>query len=157
MRKYYDVNEIWNKLLDELSELDIDNNMYYSFREDDWCFAEYFTGLDLSDVERIQMIFRFNDYYEIDPRDIDSIERLSRCIKSENLYRDMMVARSNYEEYMVKTVEKDDEEITKLSKKYQISVEIYLWFKYIFAEVVKTFRKILNEYAITINGIYEFI
>lgn len=157
MKKYYDVEEIWRKLMEELSELDIDDSMYYSFKEDNWCFGEYFTGIDLSDVERIQMIFQFQDYDEIDPRDIDSIERLSACIKRENLYRDMMVARCNYAEYMFKTFDKDDDEITKLSHKYQISVEIYLWFKYIFAEVVKTFREILNNCNSIINEIYEFI
>lgn len=160
MKKYYDEREIWKKLMEELSEFDIDHELYYSITDNGFCFYEYISGLDDCDIERIERIFNYQEYENIDMIDIYTIEKIASCIKNNNLYNDMAVARDNYMQYIFSipyTCDPEEDKVNKLSNKFQCAAELYLWFKYIFAEVVKTFRKILNEYATTINGIYEFI
>lgn len=157
MSKYYEEKEIWNKLMEELSEFDIDNSLYYSINEDGFSFAEYITGFNEFDVERVDRIFQDKEYDIIDTLDLYSFNKIAGYIKNNNLYRDMIVARCNLNDYLFKNDDPDDDKVTQLSRKFEITAEIYLWCKYIFATVIKTMRNVINNCSSNINEIYEFI
>lgn len=145
MKKCYNDEKIWKNILEELSEFDIDDGLFYKL-------DEYgFTFIDNDDFEYhdafkiIQDLFYYETYDNIQGYELSAILDISDYIKNNNLYRDMIVARGNLNEYLFKTFEPDDEEISKLSNDFEFKAEIYLWTKHIFTAVVSRIEKLLND------------
>lgn len=153
MSKYYDVKEIRKKMMEELSEIDIDDRLYYFFKKYEFCFSVYDYGIYPSDIDRIQWIFHYQEYDEIEKTDFEIMKNLGKYIKENNIFRDMIEARCALNDYLFKNNDPNDEEITKLTSKFEITAEFYLWTKYIFSAVVKIVRRIYYERLSLLNDI----
>lgn len=155
--KYYDVKEIWSKLNERLIEIDIEDSLMYSLESNGWRFFSYEYGFFSSDINRIQIIFDDEEYDSIDVYDVETINRIDNYIKNNNIHRDLIEARCAYIDFLNKNSEPDDEELSKLSQRFQITAEFYLWCKFIFNTVVETMRQVLNKCNSIINGVHEIL
>ena len=156
MKKYYDQEKIWRNIMEELSEFDIDHGVFYkiddsgfTFFEDDFEFCDPF--------KIITDLFYYESFDNLRDYELNSILDISNYIKNHNLYRELLEARCAYNDFMFKNDDPDEDEEERLSDDFEFKVEIYLWTKHIFPEVVKTINKLLYERLEVINFAFDAI
>lgn len=157
MSKYYDEKEIWKKLMEELSEIDIDNSLFYSLEDSGFTFFEDMEEDLEFEFSRLNLFFAFRDCDELNSYDFESIDKIGEYINSHNLYQEMIDARYAYKEYLYNNEDLDDDELTKLSRKFEDRAQAYLWCKHIFKEIVNGMSCQLNEYNSIVNKANDII
>ena len=68
--------------MEELGEIDIDDRLYYFFKKYEFCFSVYDYGIYPSDIDRIQWIFHYQEYDEIEKTDFEIMKNVEG-LKSE--------------------------------------------------------------------------
>lgn len=159
MSKYYDEKEIWRKLKEELSEFDIDHQLFYKLDEDGFSFDEYeFEICDSIDI--IQDLIMYGSYVSLSDYELEAIKDIAEYLKIHKLYEEMMISRDKYMQYIFSiphTREPNDDELTKYSNDFEFKAEIYLWCKHIFPAVLVAVNKLLYERLEVINFAFDAI
>lgn len=156
MVKYYDEEQIWKNIMEELSEFDIDHQLFYKLDEDGFSFDEY--EFEIYDsIEIIQDLIMYGSYVSLRDYELEAIKDIAEYLKNHNLYREMIESRCAYNDFLLKNEEPDDDELNKFSNDFEFKAEIYLWSKHIFPAVVITINKLLYERLEVINFAFDAI